>query len=367
MEPGSEVEMLEEITGEDGNLKTLDDVYISYCTKIKSKGGKETKVMQGKLSAGYGGGGSGTEIGPEYTFGIYMRKHLNEPILIIKTAWGGKSLNTDFRSPSAGLYGTLKKTGKAAKNDAKLEMRQKISGVYYRLMIEQVKKVLADPGKVHPAYDAKLGYDLEGFVWFQGWNDAVDSKTYPNRNKPDGYALYTELLSHFIRDVRKDLSAPKMPFVIGVMGVGGESTAETAAKETGRYAGINYAIQSAMAKPASLPEFKDNVIAVQTGKSWDPELERLEGLHWKVAKGEGMKAALAKAKEKKKGKLRSEDIKEIRDAMYKQAMTEEGYKYWTTGRSNQSYHYLGSAKILGRIGRDFAKALADWHTKNPSN
>ena len=29
---------------------------------------------------------------------------LNEPILIIKTAWGGKSLNTDFRPPSAGPY-----------------------------------------------------------------------------------------------------------------------------------------------------------------------------------------------------------------------------------------------------------------------
>ena len=26
------------------------------------------------------------------------------PILIIKTAWGGKSLHTDFRPPSAGPY-----------------------------------------------------------------------------------------------------------------------------------------------------------------------------------------------------------------------------------------------------------------------
>jgi hypothetical protein len=31
----------------------------------------------------------------------------------------------------------------------------------------------------------------------------------------------SELLSHFIRDVRHDLDAPKLPFVIGVMGVGG--------------------------------------------------------------------------------------------------------------------------------------------------
>ena len=32
----------------------------------------------------------------------------------------------------------------------------------------------------------------------------------------------------FIRDVRKDLGAPKMPFVIGALGVGGEEAGEEA-------------------------------------------------------------------------------------------------------------------------------------------
>ena len=31
-----------------------------------------------------------------------MEKRLNEPVLIIKTSWGGRSLHTDFRPPSAG-------------------------------------------------------------------------------------------------------------------------------------------------------------------------------------------------------------------------------------------------------------------------
>lgn len=39
-----------------------------------------------------------------------MQKHVNEPILIIKNAWGGKSLHTDFRSPSAGRYEFSKQT-----------------------------------------------------------------------------------------------------------------------------------------------------------------------------------------------------------------------------------------------------------------
>ena len=56
--------------------------------------------QKGKLTAGFGA--STAEIGPEFTFGIYMEKLLDEPILIIKTSWGGRSLHTDFRPPSAG-------------------------------------------------------------------------------------------------------------------------------------------------------------------------------------------------------------------------------------------------------------------------
>ena len=52
------------------------------------------------------------------------------------------------------------------------------------------------------------GYELAGFVWFQGWNDMVGRDVYPNRDKPGGYDLYSRLMAQLIRDVRKDLSAP---------------------------------------------------------------------------------------------------------------------------------------------------------------
>ena len=84
---------------------------------------------------------------------------------------------------------------------------------------------------------------MAGFVWFQGWNDMVDGHTYPGKGKPDQYTLYSELLGHFIRDVRKDLKAPNMPFVIGVMGTGGNPDKPNAFRE-------------AMAAPAAWPEFK---------------------------------------------------------------------------------------------------------------
>ena len=79
--------------------------------------------------------------------------------------------------------------------------------------------------------------------------------------------MYGELLAHFIRDVRKDLSAPKMPFVIGVMGIGGVKEGK---KPPQMY------FRQAQAAPASLPEFKGNVVAVQTAPYWDDDLDALQ-------------------------------------------------------------------------------------------
>jgi len=63
---------------------------------------------------------------------------------------------------------------------------------------------------------------LAGFVWFQGWNDMYDGHTYPNRHKPGGYDEYSRFMACFIRDVRKELRAPNLPLVIGVIGVHGD-------------------------------------------------------------------------------------------------------------------------------------------------
>ncbi len=57
-----------------------------------------------------------------------------------------------------------------------------------------------------PTY-AGQGYELAGFVWYQGWNDGVD----PKNAVPE----YEQNLVNLIKDVRKDLKAPNLPFVIG--------------------------------------------------------------------------------------------------------------------------------------------------------
>ena len=94
--------MLKEMRDDKGNPRVLKNVRMSYLTGNRDGNG----VGLGPLTAGFGSRSNPTEpgekIGPEFTFGIYMEKLLNEPILIIKTAWGGKSLYGDYRPPSAG-------------------------------------------------------------------------------------------------------------------------------------------------------------------------------------------------------------------------------------------------------------------------
>ena len=215
--------LLKEMRRPDGKPRVCDKVWITS-VGCAGDGWSDVIEQKGKLTAGFGA--STDKIGPEFTFGLALEKQLGGPILIIKTAWGGRSLHTDFRPPSAGpekMNDFIVSQWKRRKLDVDKETAQiqKRGSVFYRHMIEHVQKVLKDVKRVVPDYDPKQGYELAGFVWFQGFNDMIDDWTYHNRMKPGGYDQYAELLAHLIRDVRKDLSAPKMPFVIGVMGIGG--------------------------------------------------------------------------------------------------------------------------------------------------
>jgi hypothetical protein len=339
--------MLAEMQNPDGSPKVCDRVWISSI-------GCADHEQTGKLTAGFGAAAGGPKIGPEFTFGLTMQKFVEGPILIIKTSWGGKSLNTDFRPPSAGPYvfneTQLENFQKQKKDlDTIKAEKNKATGQYYRLMIEHVKTVLADIKRVVPDYDPTQGHELAGFVWFQGWNDMVDSSTYPNREKPGGYDAYSEVMAHFIRDVRKDLNAPKLPFVIGVIGVGGP-VAEYGPDQQ-RYKSTHQNIRSAMAAPAQLPEFKGNVAAVLTEKYWDRELTLLR------AKENEIRQQAKKLVTD--GTIKATEERATFEKLRDEKLTERERKVLETGVSNAEYHYLGSAKILGGIGKAFAEALAE--------
>lgn len=271
----------------DGKWIERDDVWIKFLDR------------SGKLTVGYG---SPKCIGPELEFGAVVGDRYEEPVLIIKAAWGGRSLYRDFRSPSAGLpadrilekmlVATKKQKGK---ENATLDDVKKPFGASYRAMLEEVNSTLADVKKVFPSY-AGQGYEIAGFVWFQGWNDMINA---------DATAEYTVNLTHFIRDVRKDLKSPRLPFVIGQMGVDGMKP------------GANVkAFKEAQAAVMDVPEFRGNVALVKTDAFWDTEAEAVFKKGWR-----------------------------------------EHLNEWNKVGSDYPYHYLGSAKTMCKIGRAFGEAV----------
>ncbi len=342
--------LLSKMRGPDGTPHTCEGVWISYFTGT----GDEHGEGYGKLTAGYGArrqpDQDGGKIGPEFTFGITMDAAFDEPVLIIKTAWGGKSLHTDFRPPSAGPYlfnenqlAAFQKQGKDI--DAIRAEKTAQTGHSYRLMMAHVKAVLDDIKRVCPAYDEEQGYQLSGFVWFQGWNDLVDSGTYPNRSQPDGYAAYSEAMAHFIRDVRQDLNAPQLPFVIGVLGVGGtEPNQQTAV------------FRQAMAAPTALPEFRGNVVAVETAPFWSDELAAIAEKHDKVRQ---MRYFLDKQHQdhaNADGTMTDDQKREYLKEFESELISDKEAAIWKRGASNAGYHYLGCAKTFAQIGQAFAEA-----------
>jgi hypothetical protein len=334
--------MLAEMLGADGKPKVCERVWISSigCAEAEQKG---------KLTAGFGA--TPEKIGPEFTFGLYMQKMTDAPILLIKTSWGGKSLNTDFRPPSAGPYGfngtQLAAFARQGKDVAAMQAEKTAAtGVSYRLMVKHVKTVLGDIKRVMPEYDAAQGFE---FAWFQGWNDMVDGSTYPNRDKPGGYDAYSSVMAHFIRDVRTDLNAPNLPFVIGVLGVGGPTAEYDSGQQ--RYKAIHDNFRNAMAAPADLPEFKGNVAAVRTEKYWDQELSAAKAKDSAIRQRANQLAA--------EGKIPSGEAPAALEKMRQEGLTERERTVLEKGISNPEFHYLGSAKILGSIGKGLAEAIAE--------
>ena len=341
--------LLKQMRSADGKPRVCENVWISYFTGSRKDNGEGF----GKLTAGYGSrqkpDKDGGKIGPEFTFGLTMDAALGEPVLIIKTAWGGKSLHTDFRPPSAGPYvSSAEEQKKWAEKPEKEKERAAATGVYYRLMVEHVKKVLADPKRVCPAYDEKQGCEIAGFVWLQGWNDMVDRGVYPEPPKGstgNPFAKYSECMAAFIRDVRKDFGAPKIPFVIGVLGVDGLNASDN-----------TKAFRKAMAAPALLPEFKGSVMAVQTAPFWSEELGAIAVKKEKVSQMSYFLNSKHKDHANADGKMTEGQKREYLKEYEAKVITPPEKALWERGASNAGYHYLGCAKTFALMGKAFAEA-----------
>jgi hypothetical protein len=198
-----------------GGWAVRQDVWVRYQPE-------NGPLKAGPLTLGFTPYAGKHHFGPELGFGRVLGDYYGSPVLLLKTAWGGKSLYRDFRPPSSGAT----------------------VGPYYTKMLTEVRKALADLRTDFPGYDGR-GYELAGFVWYQGWNDGVD----PEHAVPE----YEQNLVNLIKDVRRDLNAPDLPAVIG------ELTGPWV-KAPGAWA----TLRQAQAAAAARPEFRGNVLFVAT-------------------------------------------------------------------------------------------------------
>jgi len=192
-----------------------EDVWVRYKRE-------QGPLLAGPLTVGFTVYGDAHHFGPELQFGNLLGDYFDNRVLLIKTAWGGKSLVEDFRPPSSG--------GEV--------------GPYYTKMIAEIREALDHLKTDFPAYD-EAGYELAGCVWYQGWNDGVD----PINAVPE----YEQNLVNLIQDVRQELDAPHLPFVVGELtGPWVEAPDAWAA------------LRQAQANAAARPEFRGSVLFVET-------------------------------------------------------------------------------------------------------
>ena len=297
--------------------KERDDVWITYPSK---NGG----AKHGPLTVGYGTKGEDS-IGPEFGFGHAIGDAIDDPVLLIKVAWGGKSIHKPFRPPSAlptdeelkqmavdaklkfdtqmENYEAKKKEGKKARKPKPAPTFEELKGQFgesYRQLVIHVKEELANLEEKFPELKDHQP-EIAGFIWHQGFNDKIRAEY-----RESQYADYTKWLAAFIRDIRKDLNASDMPFIIGELSTGGIPSRGD--------------FQTAQANTAKLPEFAGRVVFVPTAEYYDTRAHDLYVKNfWKG--------------------------------------TDEQKAQWRAVGNDRPYHYLGSGKTYYLKGRAFSDAV----------
>jgi hypothetical protein len=137
-----------------------------------------------------------------------------------------------------------------------------------------------------------------------------------------------------------------MPFVIGVMGVGGAKPNEHVA-----------AFRLAMAAPAALPEFQGNVVAVQTAPFWDEALGAIADKRDQVRQIGYLLRTKNKNEANADGAMSEQQQREYLQKYEAKLISPAEAALWNRGASNAGYHYLGCAKTFALMGNAFAEAL----------
>lgn len=158
-------------------------------------------------------------IGVEQGIGHHLGNAFEEPVLILKSAIGNRSLGWDllppgspsyeFKDPKDGktyVYAGYGQSPDRWQKDTEPKPITWKAGLQYDGDIARAKEVLANLDKYYPG--AKE-YEIAGFFWWQGDKDRYNA----------GHAeMYERNLVNLIAALRKDFNAPNAKFVCATLG-----------------------------------------------------------------------------------------------------------------------------------------------------
>jgi hypothetical protein len=201
-------------------------------------------------------GVKGGKIGVELGIGHFVGDALDEPVMLLKSCIGNRSLGWDLLPPgSKGYEFTDPKNGKtyvyAGYKESPMRWEKGTqpvpvgwyAGKQYDDDVAKAKEVLADLGKYYPG---ATKYEVAGFFWWQGDKDRYDA----------GLAShYEQNLVALIKQLRKEFNAPNAKFVLATLG-------QTKKGDGGNDGKILEAMLAVDGKTGKYPEFKGNVATV---------------------------------------------------------------------------------------------------------
>ena len=195
---------------------------------------------------------TGGKIGPEVSIGHHLGHALDEPVLVLKSCIGNRSLGWDLLPPGSKqyerdgkVYAGYKESPDSWEKGTEPEPIGWYAGMQYDGDVARAKEVLADLDTYYPGAE---GYEIAGFFWWQGdkdrYNDAHAEK-------------YEENLVRLIEQLRADFEAPEAKFVVATLG----QTEKGAEGNEGKILNAMMAVDGASGK---YPAFEGNVATVYT-------------------------------------------------------------------------------------------------------
>ena len=206
----------------------------------------------------------GNHIGPELGFGIAVGELFDEPVLLIKSCIGNRSLGWDLLPPGSEqfehegkIYAGYRESPLSWEKGAEPEPIKWYAGKQYDDDIGNAKKILENIGEYVEGADS---FEVAGFVWWQGHKD--QNAAHAGR--------YEQNLVHLIKTLRKDFEAPDAKFVMATIAFNGNDL-------KGHGLTVADAQLAVSGETGNYPEFKGNVKTIEARPYWRDKSESPSG------------------------------------------------------------------------------------------